>query len=237
MPIPEESPPHRTPEEGARHGRLAARPSVPAASPRKPGTHLVDGRALLRVPAAAGPHRLVVALHGAGGAAEQALEWLAPHAEDAGLLLAPQATASTWDVIVDGYGPDVSRIDAALREVFERFAIVPAGVAVAGFSDGASYALSLGAANGDLFDAVLAFSPGFMAPLVRHGRPRVFVSHGTADRVLSVDACSRRLVPELERIGHSVTYREFTGDHEVPPEVVTEAIRWWSAGGAPTVSE
>mgnify|MGYP001434129551 FL=1 len=133
-------------------------------------------------------------------------------------------------MIVDGYGPDVSRIDAALGEVFERFAVAPAGVAATGFSDGASYALSLGVTNGDLFDAVLAFSPGFMAPLVRHGRPRIFVSHGTADRVLPVNTCSRRLVPELERVGYPVSYREFTGGHEVPPAVVAEAIRWWSAG-------
>ncbi len=31
-----------------------------------------------------------------------------------------------------------------------------------GFSDGASYALSLGVPNGDLFTHIVAFSPGFM---------------------------------------------------------------------------
>ena len=38
-----------------------------------------------------------------------------------------------------------------------------------GFSDGASYALSLGAANGDLFTHIAAFSPGFMRPPVSVG--------------------------------------------------------------------
>jgi len=33
-----------------------------------------------------------------------------------------------------------------------------------GFSDGASYALSVGITNGDLFTHVIAFSPGFVAP-------------------------------------------------------------------------
>lgn len=99
-------------------------------------------------------------LHGAGGTAEQALEWLAPEATRLGVpLLAPQAVSATWDVIVGGYGADVSRIDATLEEAFTRVAVELGGVAVAGFSDGASYALSLGLANGDLFHAVLAFSP------------------------------------------------------------------------------
>jgi hypothetical protein len=44
---------------------------------------------------------MAVLLHGAGGSAEQALAWLGPQVRGDGLLLlAPQAVASTWDVIV-----------------------------------------------------------------------------------------------------------------------------------------
>ncbi|MBG0830147.1 phospholipase [Planomonospora sp. ID67723] len=199
----------------------------------EPGTHRLDGRALLHVPPDPedGPSRLAVVLHGAGGTAEQALRWLSPHAgADGLLLLAPQSVSSTWDVIVGGYGPDAARLDAALKEVFARTAIDADHVAVAGFSDGASYALSLGVANGDLFRTVLAFSPGFMAPMVRHGRPRFFVSHGTGDPVLPIDRCSRRLVPALRETGYSVTYQEFDGGHEIPPQTVTAAVRWWTDG-------
>ncbi|HEX5565502.1 MAG TPA: alpha/beta hydrolase-fold protein [Streptomyces sp.] len=235
-PVPENAPGHLGPLESERHGRLSARPFADGAGAGEPGTYRMDGRALLRVPPAtgfAGPYWLAVVLHGAGGTAEQALTWLLPQAaSDELLLLAPQAAGPTWDVIDGGYGPDVARIDTALRDVFRRFPVDPAGVAVAGFSDGASYALSLGVANGDLFGAVLAFSPGFMAAVVRHGRPRIFVSHGRADRVLPVGVCSRRLVPVLEQAGYAVTYREFGGGHEVPPEVATEALRWWVDGPA-----
>ncbi|GIH81423.1 alpha/beta hydrolase [Planobispora longispora] len=230
MSAPERSLPHPRPEEGARHGRLAARPAANPAT-AEPGTHRLDGQALLRVPAVSGdgPFRLAVVLHGAAGTAEQALGWLSPHSDAAGLLLlAPQSVASTWDVIVGGYGPDVARLDAALEEVFARTAVAADHVAVAGFSDGASYALSLGVANGDLFRAVLAFSPGFMAPVVRHGRPRFFVSHGTGDRVLPIGSCSRRLVPLLRESGYPVTYQEFDGGHEVPPQVASAAVRWWT---------
>ncbi|MFP8904895.1 alpha/beta hydrolase [Streptomyces atacamensis] len=244
-PGPERALPHPDVGEDVSHGRLSARPSAspPGFAEGEPGTHHLDGRALLRVPPSAGagapvrPYWLVVVLHGAGGTAEQALTWLLPQAGSGRLLLlAPQAAGSTWDVVVGGYGPDVARLDAALHDVFRRFPVDPAGVAVAGFSDGASYALSLGLANGDLFGAVLAFSPGFMAPMVHHGHPRVFVSHGREDPVLPVGACSRRLVPELMRSGHAVTYREFGGGHEVPPELATEALRWW-VDGPPAAAE
>lgn len=234
---PERGLPHPAVTEDARHGRLTARPSASPAGEGEPGTYRVAGEALLRVPPAPGdgaagrPYRLVTVVHGAGGTAEQALSWLLPQAGSASLLLlAPQAAGSTWDVVREGYGPDVARLDAALHDVFRHFPVDPAGVAVAGFSDGASYALSLGLANGDLFGAVLAFSPGFMAPMVHHGRPRIFVSHGRADPVLPVGRCSRRLVPELARNGYAVTYREFGGGHEVPPGTATEALRWWADG-------
>lgn len=232
MATPERSRPHPGPQESVRHGRLSARPvAVPrAVSPPEPGVHRLDGRALFYVPPAGapGPSALAVVLHGAGGTAEQALEWLLPQASDRGvLLLAPQAVSTTWDVIVGGYGADVSRIDAALEEAFSRAVVAVGEVAVAGFSDGASYALSLGLANGDLFHTVLAFSPGFMAPMVRHGRPRIFVSHGVSDRVLPIDRCSRRLVPELRESGYEVTYEEFRGGHQVPVEVASAAVRWW----------
>jgi predicted esterase len=102
---------------------------------------------------------------------------------------------------------------------------------VGGFSDGASYALSLGVANGDLFDAVLAFSPGFVAAPGEVGRPRVWISHGTGDRVLPVERCGRRVSRELAAAGYDVTYEEFDGGHVVTPDLVTAALQSWL--GAP----
>ncbi|HEX4812359.1 MAG TPA: hypothetical protein VFV66_06365 [Nonomuraea sp.] len=226
MATPENVLPHPRLDEGVRHGRLTARPALTRAT-AEPGTYNLDSRAVLRVPPGA-RRRLAVVLHGAGGNAHQALQWLAPHADAAGIvLLAPDSIASTWDMIVGGYGPDVTRLDAALAEAFAGTPVDAGQVAVAGFSDGASYALSLGVANGDLFRAVLAFSPGFMAPMVRHGEPRIHLAHGTRDRVLPIDSCSRRLVSRLREQGYPVTYHEFEGGHEVPPEMVSAAVRWW----------
>jgi phospholipase/carboxylesterase len=182
---------------------------------------------LLYVPAGYGAGRPVpvaVLLHGAGGDARATLHLLRGLADATGImLLAPTSREYTWDVIVGGYGPDVEAIDHALEEMFSRYVVDPARLAVGGFSDGASYALSLGINNGDLFTDVWAFSPGFMAPSVSVGTPRFFVSHGRHDRVLPIERCSRRIVPQLERAGYEVTYREFDGAHTVPPEIALEA--------------
>jgi predicted esterase len=119
-------------------------------------------------------------------------------------------------------------IDRALEQTFSRYAVDPGRVAIGGFSDGASYALSLGLTNGDLFTHVLAFSPGFMAPAARRGSPRVFVSHGTRDGVLPIERCSRKVVPQLKRADYEVRYREFDAGHTIPPEIALEAVSWFT---------
>ncbi len=200
-----------------------------------PGTSAL-GTGLVHVPPAAAegaPVPLAVLLHGAGSTAEAGLALLLAMADDAGVvLLAPQARASTWDVIRGGFGPDVAAIDEQLGRVFGAVAVDPERVALGGFSDGASYALSLGLGNGGLFRHLIAFSPGFAAPAGRAGRPRVFVTHGTEDRVLPIDRCSRRLVPLLRDTGLDVTYEEFEGGHVVPPDLAHAALAWFTGRSA-----
>jgi phospholipase/carboxylesterase len=120
----------------------------------------------------------------------------------------------------------VERLDDALAEVFAAYPVDPARIALGGFSDGASYALSLGLSNGDLVTHLIAFSPGFAVPAARRGRPRVLVTHGTSDTVLPIDRCSRRLVPQLRRAGYDVTYEEFEGGHVLPPALARGAVAW-----------
>ena len=115
-------------------------------------------------------------------------------------------------------------LDRAVERAFARHLLDPDRLALGGFSDGASYALSVGLANGELFRRVLAFSPGFMAVAPLRGRPRIFVSHGRADDVLPIGPCSRRLVPSLRRAGYEVDYREFAGGHCIPADLALEAL-------------
>ena len=212
-------------------GRLAARPgpAPQSAWPLPPGLHplgLPGPRGgLLRVPAGAGagPLPLLVMLHGATGNAERALRRIAPIA-DAALVVLPESEGRSWDIIEGGYGPDLERLDAALAAVFAAWPVDPARLAIAGFSDGASYALSVGLMNGDLFTHALCFSPGFAAPMGLAGRVRCFLSHGTEDAVLPIDRCSRRLAPQLERAGHVTRYVEFAGGHELPAAIAEAAL-------------
>ncbi|KAA2235006.1 alpha/beta hydrolase [Salinarimonas soli] len=214
-------------------GRLSARPQAIA----QPGglpvglsrLGLEEGRdGLLFVPRGLDPARpapLVVMLHGAGGEAAHVMGLVEPAAAAQGfVVLSPDSRLGTWDVIRGGYGPDVAFLNRALERVFAGAAIDPGRIAVGGFSDGGSYALCLGLANGDLFSDVLAFSPGFAAPAVTTGRPRIFISHGDRDEVLPVDKCGRRLARVLREGGYDVDYREFGGGHVVPPEMVAGAL-------------
>ena len=97
---------------------------------------------------------------------------------------------------------------------------------MAGFSDGASYGLSLGLGNGDVFSRFMAFSPGVVTPQEVRGKPRIFISHGTRDRVMSIDDTSRRIVPRLKEWEYDVTYREYDGGHRARLAIVREAFDW-----------
>jgi phospholipase/carboxylesterase len=178
------------------------------------------------------PAPLLLSLHGAGGSGRRHLPRLQALAEARGLLLlCPDSRESTWDVVRSRFGPDVEFVDRALDLVFARYAVDPSRLAVEGFSDGASYALSLGLLNGDLFTHVIAFSPGFVLAERRRGRPRCFVSHGTRDPILPIDPCSRRIVRELRDDRYEVSYEEFEGGHLVPPEIARGAVDWLLAPG------
>lgn len=222
-------------DDAARSGILTVRAGKTAKQDLTPGleTFLVenDREALLYVPTnfnGEQPAPFALMLHGAGGSARHAVDLLRERADDAGIvLLAVKSFYPTWDVIADRYGADVEHLNRALAWAFARFSVDETRLAVGGFSDGASYALSLGVANGDLFSHVIAFSPGFMAPARQAGAPEIFVSHGSQDRVLPIEQCSRKLVPQLQKVGYAVNYLEFDGGHTIPPEVSRRAVEWF----------
>lgn len=189
-----------------------------------------DGR--LFVPASYDAHEiapLLVMLHGAGASGVNTLGLIKDQAEQYGVIvLAPDSRKVSWDIIAgDGFGADVAFIDRALDRTFSRYRIDAKRIAVGGFSDGASYALSLGIMNGDLFRYVLAFSPGFAVAATSVGKPRLFISHGVEDNVLPIDSCSRQLVPLLMSAGYDVDYHEFDGPHGLPATIADRAFGWF----------
>jgi len=210
-------------------GRLVSKPGIPTKATLGPGVHTVGADGLLLVPRTAQSVTmpLIVILHGAGGEANQALRYLHTYTDDLGsLLLAVKSHGGTWDAIRGGFGTDVAALDAALAEGFDRFQVDGERVAIAGFSDGATYALSLGIINGDLFTEIIAFSPSFIISSARKplGAPRIFISHGVEDPVLPISQTSRQLIPLLRKAGYEVDYREFNGGHTIPSAMAQASV-------------
>jgi phospholipase/carboxylesterase len=175
---------------------------------------------------------LLLMLHGARGNPRRAIDMVTDAAEETGAaVIAPQSAGATWDVLVGNYGPDVLRLSRILDEAFSELWVDPKRLAIGGFSDGASYALSLGLSNGRLFSHVIAFSPGLCAPGGYDGSPRIFVSHGLNDSVLPIDKASRPIVARLRQSFYDVQYREFQGAHALSPGIAREALTWLVGDG------
>jgi len=171
---------------------------------------------------------LVLMFHGAGGTG-LGVSYTFTHADDLGVIvLAPDSRdEATWDFLVHGYGEDVEFIGIALKETYARCNVDRARMAIAGHSDGASYALSLGLGTGDTFGKIMAFSPGVMQPAEVHGKPKIFISHGLSDPIMPIDVTSRKFVPRLKGLGYDVTYREYEGRHGVTPDIVRAGFSWF----------
>ncbi|MBB2919663.1 alpha/beta hydrolase [Cupriavidus alkaliphilus] len=212
-------------------GRLSFTTGPPTGAPLPPGHHAIEMRegrdAVLFVPhglAAHEPAPLMVMFHGAGGFPEKVLPHLEAHAQrHKFLVLAPHSLYPTWDIVIGGNGPDLQRLHQALTAVTSRHRIDPRRLAFAGFSDGASYALSLGITNGDIASHVIAFSGGFMSVFMQTGIPKVFVAHGLADEQLPI-ASGRAHAARLRAAGYDVEYVEFDGPHVIHAHVVERAI-------------
>ena len=213
-------------------GRLGFAHRLPMAAPLPPGRQalgLFETRdAVLVVPDGLVPGHpvpLVVLFHGGGGSAERILPMLEAHAlAEPFLLLAPQSLFPTWDLVIGGHGPDRERLSLALAAVQAHFALDPAHLVFAGHSDGGSYALSLGLANGDVVTHIVASSAGFLSVHAQVGAPRLFLSHGTRDEQIPIDRSARIHVAQLRAAGYAVESVEYDGPHAYRPEVVAQAV-------------
>lgn len=219
---------------GALTGRLGFRPGgAPIDEALPPGRHELafddDGReAVLVVPDGLpvdGPVPLLVMFHGAGGEANRVLPHLVRHARARGfLLLAPQSMFPTWDIVIGGHGPDLQRLERALSTVAAHFRLDATRLAFAGFSDGGSYALSVGLTNGDVASHVIGLSAGFMNAFSQTGTPRVFLGHGRSDRQLPIETSAHVHAKRLLEAGYDLTLQPFDGDHVIVPWVVARAV-------------
>src|SRR5439155_6847509 len=137
--------------------RINARPGTPS-SVLAPGQYSLDvapRQALMYVPVSydgSAPVPVVLMLHGANGTAQDQIDLFKGLAEANNLVLvAAKSYDVTWDGIFNQYDQDIPVLNQALDLCFQQVLINPAAVHIEGFSDGASYAIQIGRANGDLF--------------------------------------------------------------------------------------
>ena len=182
---------------------------------------------------------LLLLFHGAGGDARRFVERFTGEADRRRLiLLSIQSIDNTWDLVlrnsrdrwsigraspVHATGADGRRVNAALRQLFAQIAIDPKRVVAAGFSDGASYALSLGLDNDQLFSGIVALAPGFVAEGTATTRQRIAIAHGRSDRILSY-ANAERIASDLRNRGMPVIFIPFDGDHMVESGSLAAAL-------------
>lgn len=176
------------------------------------------------------PTALVMMFHGAGGFSRDFLMNFDDVAEATGVALVGFSSFSnSWDaVLADKYSVDLDMIDLAIATACDFVRVDSRRVGLAGFSDGATYALGIGRANGEIFSRVAAFSPGYLLKAVERGLPSFFVTHGKQDPILDIDAGSREIVRVL-RNKYAVEYHEFDGGHYVPLALATDAFHWLAA--------
>lgn len=230
----------------------ALAPATPPANPdKRNGVLSLAGGAYAYLPKGltGAPAPVLVALHGAGGQASQVLESFREAADANGIvLLIPQSAKGTWDMVDDlssrlglelnvqpRYGKDLKAIDAALADLFTKVAVDPARVGIMGFSDGATYALSVGTANPQLFRRIIAFSPG--PAFVGKSAPDqyVFISHGEHDKVLPF-ATARGHASKLRVRKVPVEFEKFDGGHEVPQAIKDKAMAFFRDPAAATAA-
>ncbi len=224
-------------------GVLRVRPSAPATPGVRSGEFRFEEapRPLAFIPASLDrtkPAPMILLLHGAGGKGDRLLRRFQPMAEARGvILLAPDSALKTWDAIrgmqygtAPAFGVDVGRVEQSLALMFAEATIDSKRLAIAGFSDGASYALSLGLRNTGLFSHIIAMSPGGVAPFEGRANARVFVSHGRKDSILSYDNTAKGIVPGVHALGLPVEFVSFDGAHELREPEMRAAFDWFFAG-------
>lgn len=213
-------------------GRLTFKITAPTNTPLPAGQHhlgLAEERdTILIVPEGLEtdkPVPLFVMFHGASGSAEKVMPFVTEYAhKHKFLMLLPQSTYYTWDLTIGGHGPDLDRLIKALDLVSSHFAIDPEHFALAGFSDGASYALSTGLTNGELISHIIVLSGGFMNVYLKTGKPRIFITHSPEDEQLNIKTSALKHYTDLKKEGYDIHFELFSGKHVIHPPMVEKAM-------------
>lgn len=122
-----------------------------------------------------------------------------------------------------------SAVQGVLASTITTFA--PDTLSIAGFSQGAMLSLDVAlaappaVARIGLLSGALLVDAAARLERFAGAKPAVFVAHGREDRRLPFSG-AERMQSELSTRGFDVTWRPFTGGHEIPDEIVRELRRF-----------
>ena len=196
-----------------------------------------DSRAVLLTPAEIDPAKrypLITVLHGAGRQDEMLVKACRdqPEARDA-LFLVPRSLLPTWDLIASAERPDLDFLEYAYDLIYRRYPVDPDRQALLGYSDGASYALSVGLSNPRIFRAVMGWAAGFIALAPDFDpdaapKPAVLLEYGTHDELFPFDRVALPMRENLRRAGYTVEFRvDQGGKHWPSADFLPEALDWF----------
>jgi phospholipase/carboxylesterase len=150
----------------------------------------------------------------------------------------------TWDLIVGGERRDLDFLEYAYDLIYRRYPIDGLQQSLIGYSDGASYALSVGLCNASMFSALMVWAAGFLAldpptaDSFRHSpvgrsRPRVYLEYGTHDELFDFQQIAIPMRENLEKAGLDVTFSVDEGGRHWPSgsfhRFHREALDWYFA--------
>jgi predicted esterase len=207
-------------------------------------------RAALYTPDEIDPARtypLLTVLHGAGRQDEALMRAYRHEAEQRqALVLVARSFHMTWDLIALGIQggaaltadapsarPDLDFFEFAYDLIYRRYPVDRGRQGLIGYSDGASYGLSIGLSNPGIFCAVMAWAAGFLAlesDVAEPGtqRPAVFLEYGTHDELFPFEQVALPMKRHLEELGCALTFVVDEGGRHWPPsEFQPEALDWF----------
>ena len=179
---------------------------------------------------------LVVALHGGHGHGRDFLwTWLREARARDVLLLAPTSQGRTWS-IMGGEDVDAERLREMVEFVASRYRVDLGRVLLTGMSDGGTYALLCGLAEGMPFTH-LAPACGALHPMllvqggIRRAKDRpIYLVHGALDWMFPV-ATARLGRDVLNQMGAQLVYREIEDlAHTYPREENPRILEWLTSG-------
>jgi predicted esterase len=190
---------------------------------------------------------LLTVLHGAGRQDEMLMRVYRDEAERRqALVLVARSFHMTWDLIALGMQggaalaadapsarPDLDFLEYAYDLIYRRYPVDARRQGLVGYSDGASYALSVGLSNPQLFSAVMAWAAGFLAlekDILEPGtrRPAIFLEYGTHDEIFPYERVALPMKAQIEELGCAVTFRTDQGGRHWPSgDFQPDALDWF----------